>query len=77
MHSLDILGIRFDCKLTFEIHVRGVVPQVSQRIGILEDGEWRLVLADTSVLLRCYNVYILLILEICSPVWVSAANCQL
>ena len=33
--SLDILGVRFDCKLTFESHVRGVVSRVSQRIGIL------------------------------------------
>ena len=31
----DILGVRFDCKLTFETHVRGVVPRVFQRIGIL------------------------------------------
>ena len=26
--SLDILGVRFGCKLTFESHVRGVVSRV-------------------------------------------------
>ena len=31
----DILGLKFDSKLTFEDHVRGIVSRVSQRIGIL------------------------------------------
>ena len=65
--SLDILGVRFDCKITFESHVRGVVSRVSQRIGILRMVNG--VYADTSVLLRCYHALILPILEYCSPVW--------
>ena len=73
--SLDILGVRFDCRLTFESHVLGVVSQVSQRIGILRilNG----VYADTSVLLRCCYAFILPILEYCSPVWGSAASSHL
>ena len=66
-HSLDILGVRFDCKLTFDSHVSGVVSRVSQRIGILRMVNG--VYADTSVLLRCYYAFILPILEYCSPVW--------
>ena len=64
--SLDILGVRFDCKLTFESHVRGVVSRVSQRIGILRMVNG--VYADTSVLLCCYYAFILPILEYSSPV---------
>ena len=33
--NLDILGVKFDSKLTFEDHVRGIVSLVCQRIGIL------------------------------------------
>ena len=73
--SLDILGVRFDCKLTFESHVRGVVSRVLQRIGIIRMVNG--VYADTSVLLRCYYAFILPILEYCSPVWGSAANSHL
>ena len=73
--SLDILGVRFDCKLTFESHVRGVVSRVSQRIGILRMVNG--VHANTSVLLRCYYAFILPILEYCSPVWGSAASSHL
>ena len=73
--SLDILGVRFDCGLTFESHVRGVVSRVSQRIGILRMVNG--VYADTSVLRRCYYAFILSILEYCSPVWGSAASSHL
>ena len=33
--NLDILGVKFDRRLTFEDHVRGIVSSVSQRTGIL------------------------------------------
>ena len=33
--NLDILGMKFDCELTFEDHVCGIVSRVSQRISIL------------------------------------------
>ena len=55
--------------------VRGIVSRVSQRIGILRLV--KCVFVDTSVLLRCYYAFVLPILEYCSPVWASAAECQL
>ena len=67
--NIDILGVKFYSKLTFEDHVRGIVSRVSQRIGIL-----RLVtriFVDTSVLLRCYFAFVLRILEYCSPCGVN------
>ena len=33
--NLDIIGVKFDSKLTFEDHVRGILSLVSQRIDIL------------------------------------------
>ena len=32
--NINILGVKFDSKLTFEDHVRGIVSRVSQRSGI-------------------------------------------
>ena len=73
--NLDILGVKFYSKITFEDHVHGIVSGVSQRIGI-----FRLVkriFVDTSVLLRCYFAFVIPILEKCSPVWGPAAECEL
>ena len=53
----------------------GVVSRVSQRIYIFRLVER--VFVDTSVLLRCYYAFVLLIFEHCSPVWGSAAECYL
>ena len=50
--NLDILGWKFDSRLTFEDHVRDIVSRVSQRIGILRLAKH--VFVDNSVLLRCY-----------------------
>ena len=47
--NLDIFGVKFDSKLTFE-DVRGIVSRVSQRIGILRLVKH--IFVDTSVLLR-------------------------
>ena len=73
--SHDILGVKFDSRITLDDHVRSIVSHVSQRIGILKlvkrDFE------DTSELLRCYYAFVLPILEYCSPVWGSAAESQL
>ena len=73
--SLDILGVKFDSKLTFEDNVRGIVPRVSQRIGILRLV--RQIFVGTSVFRCCYFAFVLTILEYCSPVWGSAAECHL
>ena len=66
--NVDILVVKFDSRLTFEDHA------CSQRIGILTLV--KRVFVDTSVLpLRDYP-FVLPILEYCSPVWGSAAECH-
>ena len=54
--NLDILGMKFDIKLTFEDHVRGIVSRVSQRIVILRMG--KRIFMDISVLRRCYFAFL-------------------
>ena len=72
--NLDILGVKFDSRLTLN-HLRGIVFSVSQTIGIL--GLVKHVFVDTSVFLRCYYTFVISILEYCSLVWGSAAECHL
>ena len=73
--NLDTLTVKFDSKLPFEDHVRGILNRVSQRIGIFN---WvKLILVDNSLLLRCYYVFMLPIPDNCSRVCESAAHCQL
>ena len=67
--------MKFDSKLTFEDHVCGIVSSVSRIIGILKVVKH--IFVDTSVLLRCYFAFVLPILEYCSPVYGSAAECHL
>ena len=55
--------------------MRGIVSRVSRRIGILRLV--KRIFVDTSALLRCYYEFVLPILEYCSPVWGSAAECRL
>ena len=54
--NLEILGVKFERKLTFEDHVRGTVSRVSQRIGILMLVKRLFV--DTYVLRRCYFAFV-------------------
>ena len=56
-------------------HVRGIVSRVTQRIVILRLVKRAFV--NSSVLLRCYYAFVSPILEYCSPVWGSAAECHL
>ena len=72
--NLDILGVKIDRNLTFEDYVRDIVSRGSQRIGILRLV--KLIFEHTSVLLPCYFAFVLPILEYCSPVWGSAAECH-
>ena len=39
--QLEILGVTFDAKLTFETHLRMVAKSASQRIGIMRRA-WRI-----------------------------------
>ena len=73
--NLNVLGVKFDSRLTFEDHVRGIVSSLFQRIGILRSV--KRVFVDTTVLLRCYYAFVLPILQYCSPVWGSVARCHL
>ena len=70
--NLNILGMKFDSKLTFEDHVCGIVSGVSQSIGILRLV--KCIFVDTSVLLLCSFTFVLPILEYFAPVWGSAVN---
>ena len=72
--NLDILGVKFDSKPTFEDHMHHIVCRVSQRISILRLV--KRIFVDTSVLLRCYSALVLPILECCSLTWGSSAECH-
>ena len=67
-HNLYILYVKFDSRLTFGDHVRvrGIVSRVAQRIEILRLV--KPVFVDTFVSLRSYYLFVLQILEYCSPV---------
>ena len=73
--TLDILGVKFDSKLTFKDHVRGIVNRVSHRIGILRLV--KSVFVNIPVLLLCDYAFVLQILQYCSPLWGSAADFHL
>ena len=70
--DLDLLGVTFDSKMTFEKHLRSVSRESSQRLGFLRKS-WR-VFRDRSLLGRCDQGFVLLVLEFCSAVWCSPAN---
>ena len=73
--DLDILGVTFDSKLTFEKHLRSVSRAASQRLGILSKS-WR-VLHDRLLIGRCFWGFVLPVLVYCSAVWCSAADTHL
>ena len=73
--ELNILGVTFDSRLTFEIHLRSVSRAASQKPGILKKS-WR-VFHDRLLLERCFRGFVLPILEYCSVVWCSAADSHL
>ena len=73
--DLDILGVTFDSKLTFEKHLHSVSRAASQRLGILRKS-WR-VFHDKLLIGRCFWGFVLPVLEYCSAVWCSAADSHL
>ena len=73
--DLDILGMTFDSKLTFEKHLRSVSRAASQRLGILMKS--RRVFHDKLLIGRCFWGFVLPVLEYCSAVWCSAADTHL
>ena len=68
---LEILGVTFDSKFTFERHIRSISSLVAQKIGLLR--KCFRIFGDHDVLLRCFNSFILPCLEY----WSSAANSHL
>ena len=73
--DLDILGVTFDSKLTFEKHLRSVSRAASQRLGIFRKS-WR-VFHDRLLIGRCFCGFVLPVLEYCYAVWCSAADTHL
>ena len=67
----DILGVTFDSKMTFEKHLRKVSRAASQRLGTLRNS-WRLC-HDRLLLERCFNGFVLSVLEWCSAMHVVLA----
>ena len=64
--DLVIFGVTFDSKMTFEKHLRSVSRAASQRLGIFMKS-WR-VFHDRSLLGRCFQGFVLPVLEYCSAV---------
>ena len=68
----DILRVKFDSKLSFEDPVHGIVFRETGLEVLVKS-----LFVGTSMLLRYYYAFVLPILEYCSPVWGSAAECHL
>ena len=75
LEYLEILGVTFDSKITFESHLRSISRSVSQKIGIMRKS-WS-VFGDHALMRRCFNSFLLPVLEYCSSVWCSAADSHL
>ena len=73
--DLDILGVTFDPKMTFEKHLRSVSRAASQRLGILRKF-WQ-VFHDRLLLGRCFRGFVLPVLVYCYAVWCRAADTHL
>ena len=73
--DLVILGVTFDSKMTFEKLLRSVSRVASQRLGILRKS-WQ-VSHDCLLFVRCFQAFVLPVLEYFSAVWCSAADTQL
>ena len=74
-NSFKILGVLFDNKLTFESHIRSVSSSIAQKLGLLRKSFK--IFGDPSILMKCFNAFILPCFEYCSPVWFSAADSHL
>ncbi len=73
--DLCILGVNLDSKLTFERHIRSISKSVSQKLGIMRKT-WG-VFHNRELLAKCFYLFVLPVLEYCSPVWFSAADSHL
>ena len=73
--ELKILGVILDSKLAFDKQVRAIADSDSRRVDILRQtvSAFR----DVAVVDKCNWAFILLVLEYCSPVWMSAITSHL
>ena len=74
-HSVYVLGVTLDAKLTFEQQVRNVVKSASQKLGIVRKASS--VFGDRFISSTVFRSFVLPLLEYCSPVWGSAADTHL
>jgi hypothetical protein len=72
--EVNILGDIFHQNMTFENYVRSVATCSSQKIGLMKLA-WR-TFGSVEVFQRCFNCFVLPLLEYCSQVWFSAADCH-
>ena len=73
--GLVILGVTFASEMTFEKHLRSVSRAASYRLGILRKSSQ--LFHNRQLLGRCFNGFVLPVLEHCSAVWCSAADTHL
>lgn len=73
--ELLVLGVILDRKLTYERHLRQMASRARQKTGILRKAAK--IFSDDNVLARCLRAYVLPLVEYCSPVWSSSAECHL
>ena len=73
--NLDILGVTFDSKMTFEKHLRSVSREASQRLRVVRKS-WR-VFDDRLIFRRCFQGFLLPVMEYFSVVWCSASDAHL
>ena len=62
--DLVILGVTFDAKMTFEMHLRSVSSAAAQMLGIMR--KFCQVFHDRSLLVRSFWSFVLPVLEYCS-----------
>ena len=74
--ELKILGVILDSKLAFEKQVLlEAAASALRRVGIF--GKTMSVFRDVAVVAKCVWAFILIVLDHCSPVWMSAATSHL
>ena len=73
--SLKLLGVLFDPKLTFELHLRTVASSITQRIGLMR--KCRQIYRTDSVLRNCFYSFLLPHFEYCHSVFLSACESNL
>ena len=73
--SLKLLGVTFDPKLTFELHLRSLASSVSCKVGLLR--KCSRIYSSDDIVRNCFYSFILPHFEYCHSVWISAAESHL